>query len=119
MRDLHFIDDRIRRGQEAIEKFDKELYGLTKDQLNWKPNPEQWSIAECLEHLRIADKSYFKDLLEIGDATYKMTFWEKHSPFSFILGKVLKDQMKEQVKRKMVAPKKIAPAASAYSLNLL
>ena len=40
---------------------------LTEAQLNWKPSAEQWSIAQCLEHLAAAtggfDK-YFAEVLE-------------------------------------------------------
>jgi hypothetical protein len=27
--------------------------GLTEADFNWRPSPEQWSIEECLEHLRL------------------------------------------------------------------
>lgn len=42
-----------------------------------------------------------------------MDFWEKYSPFTKILGNIMKDQLQEQVKRKMKAPKKIQPASKA------
>jgi hypothetical protein len=28
--------------------------GLTQEQFNWRPAPERWSIAECLDHLNVA-----------------------------------------------------------------
>ena len=28
--------------------------GLTDAQLNWRPNPESWSVAECLKHLNVS-----------------------------------------------------------------
>jgi hypothetical protein len=31
---------------------------LTDAQLNWKPSPEQWSVAQCLEHLAVATKGF-------------------------------------------------------------
>src|SRR2546421_5238708 len=40
---------------------------LSEAQLNWKPSPEQWSIAQCLEHLAITSRkfdSYFSVALE-------------------------------------------------------
>jgi uncharacterized damage-inducible protein DinB len=119
MEDVNFINDRLRRGQQAIEKFEKEFSSVTKEQLNWKPTAQSWSIAECLQHLLVADRYYFQDLQQIGHNTYKMTFWEKHSPLSGLLGKVLKDQMKEQVKRKMTTHQKLTPISSAYELDIL
>jgi len=34
--------------------------GLSEAQLNWKPSPEQWSIAQCLEHLALATDEFDK-----------------------------------------------------------
>ncbi|MBD1260286.1 DinB family protein [Maribacter polysiphoniae] len=32
------------------------LEGLTESQLKYKPSPESWSIAECVEHLSISEQ---------------------------------------------------------------
>jgi hypothetical protein len=87
--------------------------------LNWKPSDKSWSIAQCLEHLIISDGSYFSDLKEITGGTYKMSFWEKHSPFTAMCGRLMKNQLQEQVKRKMIAPAKIRPSKSEMSLDIL
>ena len=36
-----------------------ELKGLTDEQINFKPNAETWSIAECVEHIAISENSIF------------------------------------------------------------
>lgn len=33
--------------------------GLTTEQLNFKPSPDAWSIAECVEHIAITEESIF------------------------------------------------------------
>lgn len=35
---------------ETVEGF---LAGLREDQIRWRPDPERWSIGECIEHLNI------------------------------------------------------------------
>ncbi len=35
------------------------IKGLSKAQLNFKSSPESWSIAECVEHLAIAENNIF------------------------------------------------------------
>jgi uncharacterized damage-inducible protein DinB len=119
MKDVNFINERIIRGQQAVEKFEREFSALTKEQLNWKPNRQSWSVAECLQHLLVADGYYFQDLQQIGHNTYKMTLWEKYSPFSGLFGKALKEQMKEQVKRRMTTHQKLTPTLSHYELDIL
>ena len=34
------------------------LEGLSEEQLNFKPTEESWSIAECVEHLAIAENAF-------------------------------------------------------------
>ena len=41
--------------------------GLTEQQLNWKPDAKQWSIAQCLDHLAVTSKQfngYFTQVIE-------------------------------------------------------
>lgn len=34
--------------------------GLAAEQLTWRPGPERWSIADCLEHLATTDRLYLE-----------------------------------------------------------
>ncbi|MEN7548701.1 DinB family protein [Rapidithrix thailandica] len=40
------------------------LKELTKDALNWKINPESWSILECIEHLNLYGDFYLPGIEE-------------------------------------------------------
>lgn len=35
------------------------ISGLTKEQLNFKPAPDRWSILECAEHIALAEDGYY------------------------------------------------------------
>ena len=35
------------------------LAGLSEAQLNWKPSPERWSVAEVAEHLAVTEQQVF------------------------------------------------------------
>lgn len=48
--ELHAADERAT----AVAKT------LTPEQLNWKPGPGEWSVGQCLEHLRIANEVYLR-----------------------------------------------------------
>ena len=48
-----------------------------------------------------------------------MNFWERHSPFSTICGRILKDQLQEKVKRKLKAPKKFQPSQSDLKMEVI
>ena len=119
MKDEIFIASILQKGKEAKEKVIHEFSDISLEQLNWKPLPGSWSIAQCLEHLIIADSAYFPDLKNITEGNFKMDFWEKHSLFTRLCGRLMKDSLQEQVKRKMIAPKKIQPQKSDKKLDLI
>ncbi len=37
----------------------KEVNGLSETQLNWKPADSVWSVANCVEHITLAEKNLF------------------------------------------------------------
>lgn len=41
------------------EQFQTHFGGLSKEELNWKPNPAVWSIAQNIDHLIVVNKSYY------------------------------------------------------------
>ena len=38
--------------------------GLSRQQLNWKPAPSQWSVGQCVEHLCVASDVYSKPIAD-------------------------------------------------------
>lgn len=112
MKDPDFIQKMIERGKQAGEKVLAEFDHLNSEQLNWKPAAEQWSIAQCLDHLVVADTCYFPILEKIASGTHTMNWWRRNSPFSRVFGKILVNQLSETVKRKMRAPRKFKPDTS-------
>jgi len=110
MQDTVYIQKILASGQSAKQKAATAFSGLSETQINWKPSADSWSIAQCLEHLMIADACYFPVFEKIMAGHYKISFWEKYSPFTALCGRLLKNQLREEVKRKMIAPKKIRPA---------
>jgi DinB family protein len=36
--------------------------GLTREQLNWKRSPAEWSVGQCLEHLAIGNEVYLRPM---------------------------------------------------------
>ncbi len=48
--------------KETQERVTSTIKGLSTAQLNFKPTPESWSVAECLEHITISEYSIFEML---------------------------------------------------------
>jgi uncharacterized damage-inducible protein DinB len=119
MTDPAFIESILQRGREAKDKVSLEFSHISFKQINWKPSLKSWSIAQCLDHLIASHNAYFPHLEKIIEGRYKMNFWERHSPFTSVCGKILKDQMQEQVKKKLRAPKKIGPSNSEIKIDII
>jgi len=119
MKDESFIQSILQKGKDAAEKVTSNFSSISETQLNWKPSTQSWSIAECLQHLMISHLAYFPVLKEIGEGNFKMNFWERSSPLTNFWGKTMKNQLQEQVKRKMKAPRMIQPTKSEFHIVLL
>ena len=50
---------------------------LNVQELNWKPNPTTWSIAQNIDHLIVINGTYFPIIESIRNGTYKTPFVAK------------------------------------------
>ena len=59
------------------EQFIAQFGTLTNDQMNWKPNPNTWSIAQNLDHLIVVNETYYPVLSALKEGKYKTPFIAK------------------------------------------
>lgn len=83
---------------------------LTREQLEWRPPPGGWSVAQCLDHLILTTASYLPDLRAIGAGTRKARRWERLSPFSRAFGRMLIGFMQQDDKRSRTPPRFVPPS---------
>jgi hypothetical protein len=50
---------------------------LDGDQLNWKPSPDRWSVAQCLQHLITSNEQYWPALEAIAAGSKTSTIYER------------------------------------------
>jgi DinB family protein len=88
--------------------------GLSEIQLNWKPAPEQWSIAQCLDHLTVTShkfEPYLSSALARGQKKWPVSDAPAYRP-SFIGGWLIR-QVDPETGRNLPAPKVFRPAESS------
>ena len=95
---------------ERIRAEAKELTeGLSEAQFNWRPAPDQWSIEECLEHLRIVGQWEIQAIEKAVDDA-RARGLTATGPFSygpierFIIG-----MTQPPVRQKLPAPQRFRP----------
>lgn len=101
------------------QQFRDAFGALTVDQLNWKPNPETWSVGECLDHLIITNRSYFAQLEAIARGDKYVSFWERVSLFHGLVGRMLIKATGEKVERKAKSPPVFRPTRSTISTTIV
>jgi len=94
----------MKNWSEEIEKttqdFIESFGGLNESQLNWKPNPQTWSIAQNIDHLLVINKTYFTIIESIRKGTHKTPFISKLGFMVSFFGKrVLEGVQSDRKKR--------------------
>ena len=93
--------------------------GLTKEQLNWKPGPERWSVAQCFDHLITTNNGYLPIMDSVVKGQKQSSIWQKLPFFPRLWGKMLIKSLDPSQTRKMKAPKKFQPAQSDVSGSII
>ena len=86
---------------------------LTAQQLNWKPGADQWSVAQCFDHLVTANGAYFPIFEKVLSGEKKSTFWESLPWLPAFWGKMLIKALDPGSTRKLKAPKIFHPSSSS------
>ena len=59
---------------ETTASFSHTFGSLNSDQINWKPDPNTWSIGQNIEHLIVINETYFPIFQALKNGTYKTPF---------------------------------------------
>ncbi len=87
-------------------------HGLTREQLNWRPEPGRWSVGECVQHLNLTN---VMDLAELQKAVEKGRAQgpKGEGPFTYgFLANKLVSMVEPPIKRRFKAPKTLIPATN-------
>lgn len=68
------IDNWINQRDAVRDLFVNDFGEMSEGQLNWKPSPDTWSIAEIMEHIILLNTSYYPQIEAIVSGTYKLPF---------------------------------------------
>ena len=83
--------------QIAVSQFGE----LTDERLNWKPNPNTWSIAQNLEHLIVVNETYYPVMDSLIAGTYKAPFIAKFGLIASLFGRIVIKAVQPDRQRKM------------------
>lgn len=95
------------------------LRDLDEEQLNWRPDERSWSIAQCLDHLNVANRLYLAPMLYAIEEARRKGSVRKGPIRPGFFGRWFAANMEPPPKRKLPAPRKIVPAVRRGKAELI
>ena len=92
---------------------------LSAHQLNWKPAPKSWSVAQCFDHLITTHSLYFPEYERLAAGNVEMSLWKKASPFSGFFGRFLIKNLDPNNLKKMKTTAKAFPSESEIGGDII
>lgn len=86
--------------------------GLSKEQLNWKPDDDTWSIGQCFDHLITANEQYFERIQKVIDGTHENNFYSLIPFLSGFISKLIKKAVSPDSAKKVKNPSVFSPSSS-------
>lgn len=77
--DISLLTEQIDR---ITAEFSDSFGALSPEQMNWKPSPVVWSVAQNIEHLILINESYYPMISAAFRKNYKPPF---HARFDFLV----------------------------------
>ena len=106
------IDNFRNQFEQLSQEADRLVTPLNEKQFHWRPAPEAWGVADCLEHLNVVARLYLPSLDEgIADAIRRGQYAE--GPFVYNwFSRLFVKSMEPPARLKMKAPKPFVPGAA-------
>ena len=105
---------------EAITaKFQEAFGGLTPEELNWKPNPSTWSIAQNVDHLIVINRTYFPGLASLKSGKVQLPVTARFGFLVAFFGKTVLKAVNPDRKKKMKTFSIWEPAQSEVGADIL
>jgi hypothetical protein len=101
------------------EQVDEQFSALSSEQLNWKPEPGKWSIAQCLDHIITSNKTYFPAFNKLLRHEYRLSFFQQLNPFKKSLGPMMVRNLGPQVTKKFTTPTVFQPSSSTLPASIV
>lgn len=103
----------------VTDAFRQNFAHLNNEQLNWKPNPNTWSIAQNLEHLIVVNETYYPVLAALKEGNYKTPFVAKIGFIVSFLGKTVLNAVNPDRRKKIKTFPIWQPQTSEINNNIL
>lgn len=93
--------------------------GLSPEELNWKPQPDAWSIAQNLDHIMVVNESYYPTFEAVKTGRFKAPWLARIGFIVSWFGKLVLDATHPDRRKKMKTFPLWEPHKSQISADIL
>ena len=114
-----YLTPLLEQAENVKSKIQSNFSSLNYNQLNWKPNPNSWSIGQCIDHLIVTNTQYFSIFEKINNGQYNSSIWERLPLLPNLFGKMILNSVMPETKRKQKTFPVFEPAQSEIPMDVL
>lgn len=107
------------RIDEVTNAFVKEFGNMTAEELNWKPSPDVWSVAQNMHHLIVINETYYPVLRSVRDNTYEMPWIGKLGFMVRFMERVILKSVQPDRRKKMKTFPLWQPSSSSFGTDII
>ena len=104
---------------ELIGDVEATFVPLDAEQLNWRPDPARWSVAQCFEHLLKMNALMLQAAEDALDDAKARSVWQRLPLLPSVLGPVMVRSQSPDTRRKYTAPAPGRPSSSEISPDIV
>jgi hypothetical protein len=110
----------VRTGLDDVARETQSTFGgLDARQLNWRPDATRWSVAQCFEHLFLANQLMIQAGEDAVNGTAPQTIWRRLPILPGVLGRMIVRSQAPTTTRRYTAGKQSQPASSDIAIDII
>jgi hypothetical protein len=98
----------------------QERFGpLSAAQLNWKPSPDRWSVAQCLDHLLATNAGFLPAFDAVLAGRHRPTLWQRMPWIPGVFGRLVRNAVHPDSAKAYKAGASFQPSASDVDAGIV
>jgi hypothetical protein len=104
---------------QVTRAFNDEFRILTETEIDWRPNTEQWSVAQNIHHLIVVNETYYPTLQKLRNNSYDLPWLGRIEFLTKFFGKTVLAAVQPDRRKKMRTFPLWEPGASNFGSDIL
>jgi hypothetical protein len=113
------IQTLVEEAKSIAEDAGRSFGSLSTEQLNWRPGANEWSVAQCLDHLVVINSGYFPVLARIEGGQFRPSFKERLPLVPRLFGSLVLKAVRPETQFKSKADPRFGPCTSGIDSGIV